>query len=277
MDLLTMIHPDSCKAGIAGATKDEILENLADLAMKHPAAAHVDREILLKNVHEREEKGSTGIGNHLAIPHSEVPGLEEFVVAIATSQKGVDFEAIDNKKARLFFMILAPVGEAANHLKILAMISRTLSLPGVRPEMLAAPTETALFEAFVSHIRPEGAAAAKEEKKENMQLLTLVLFDLDLIYDILEMFLQRGIEGANITESFGMGEYISSVPLFAGFLGFMNDITNRSKTIQVLIPESKVADVVEGIESITGDLDKKQGAALFVTPVLLYKGTMKML
>ncbi len=272
-----MVHPDSCKAGIPGATKEEILENLADLAMKHPAAANVDKKILLTNVHAREGKGSTGIGNHLAIPHAEVPGLEDFVVVIATSQKGVDFQAIDNKKARLFFMILAPMGEAANHLKILAMISRTLSLPGVRPEMLAAPTETALFEAFVSHLRPAGEAPSKEEKKERMNLLSLILFDLDLIYDILEMFIQRGIEGANITESFGMGEYISSVPLFAGFLGFMNDLTNRSKTIQVLVPESRVADVVEGIESITGDLNKKQGAALFVTPVLLYKGTMKMM
>ena len=91
--------------------------------------------------------------------------------------------------------------------------------------MLAAPTETALYEAFVSHLRPEGAAPVQEKKKENMNLLSLILFDQDLIYDILEMFLQRGIEGANITESFGMGEYISSVPLFAGFLGFMNVMT----------------------------------------------------
>ena len=276
MDLTKMIHPDSCKANISGATKKDILENLADLAMKHPGAAAVDRAELLKRIYDREEKGSTGIGSQLAIPHSEVPGLEEFVVVMATSQKGVDFEAIDNKKVRLFFMILAPVGEAANHLKILALISRTLSLPGVRPALLAAPTETALYEGFMSQVRPDGAAAA-EEKKEDMSLLSLVLFDLDLIYDILELFLEKGIEGANITESYGMGEYISNVPLFAGFLGFMNDRTNRSKTIQALIPQSRIGEMVEGIESITGDLDKKQGAALVVTPVTLWKGTMKMM
>ena len=142
--------------------------------------------------------------------------------------------------------------------------------------MLAAPTETALFEAFMANLRPAGSAP-NSEKKEAMSLLSLVLFDLDLIYDILEMFLEKGIEGANITESYGMGEYISNVPLFAGFLGFMNDRTNRSKTIQALIPQSRVGDIVEGIESITGDLDKKQGAALFVSPVSLYKGTMKMM
>ncbi|MDC7219005.1 MAG: PTS sugar transporter subunit IIA [Spirochaetales bacterium] len=275
MELDKMFHPDCCKANIETSNKTETLEFLADLALKHPAAAHVDNFELLRKLMEREEKGSTGIGSQLAIPHGEIPGLESFVVVMATHAKGVDYDSIDGKKARLFFMILAPPGEAAEHLKILATISRTLSLPGVKPEILAAPTETALFEGFMAHLHPD--QSAKPKAKEEMQLLTLVLFDLDLIYDVLEMFLQEGIEGANVTESYGMGEYISNVPLFAGFLGFMNDRTNRSKTIQVLIPKSKVDAVVEGIESLTGDLDKKQGAALFVTPVLLWKGSMKMM
>ncbi|MDC7234408.1 MAG: PTS sugar transporter subunit IIA [Spirochaetales bacterium] len=275
MDLQSMFHPDSCKANISDTKKQDVLETLADLVMKHPAASQVDRSVLLQKIQEREDKGSTGIGNQLAIPHAQIPGLDQFVISMATSAKGIDYESIDGKKARLFFMILAPEGEAANHLKVLANISRTLSLPGVRPEILAAPTELALYEAFISKANPEGAGAVK--KKEEMSLLTLVLFDKELIYDILEMFLQKGIEGANITDSYGMGEYISNVPLFAGFLGFMNDRTNRSKTLQALIPKSSIDSIVEGIEAITGDLDKKQGAALFITPVQQWKGTMKMM
>jgi len=275
MDFQEMFKPESCRANISASSKRDVLETLADLAMKHPAASGVDRAVLIRNLLEREEKGSTGIGGHLAIPHCEVPGLDQFVISVASSQKGVDFDSIDEKKARLFFMILAPVGEASNHLMILANISRILSHPGVKPEMMAAPTELALYEAFIAKTSPESREEVK--KKEEMSLLTLVLFDLDLIYDILELFLQKGIEGANITESFGMGEYISNVPLFAGFLGFMNDRTNRSKTLQALIPKSSIDSLVEGIESITGDLDKKQGAALFITPVQLWKGTMKMM
>jgi PTS system nitrogen regulatory IIA component len=275
MDIQNMFNQECCKANINTTGKRDTLELLADLALKHPSAARVDKTVLMERLLAREEKGSTGIGNQLAIPHSEIPNLESFVVVMATSARGVEFDSIDDKKARLFFMILAPEGEAPNHLKVLAMISRTLSLPGVKPEILAAPTETALFEGFMGRLNPE--QSAKTKLKEEMSLLFLVLFDLDLIYDILEMFLQKGIEGANVTDSYGMGEYISNVPLFAGFLGFMNDRTNRSKTIQVLIPKTSVESVVEGIESITGDLDKKQGAALFVTPVQMWKGTMKMM
>jgi nitrogen PTS system EIIA component len=275
MEQNTMFHRECCRANIETANKEETLDVLADLALKHPAASMVDKSVLMTRLHEREEKGSTGIGSQIAIPHSEVPGLESFIVVMATHAKGVDYESIDGKKARLFFMILAPIGEASEHLKILATISRTLSLPGVKPEILAAPTETALFEGFMARLNPDQVENGKT--REEMSLLSLVLFDLDLIYDILEMFLQEGIEGANVTDSHGMGEYISNVPLFAGFLGFMNDRTNRSKTIQVLVPLSKLDGVVEGIESITGDLDKKQGAALFITPVLRYKGSMKMM
>ncbi len=274
-DLLQMFHPECCRVNIPVQKKEEVLAFLADLVLRHPDASGINRETLVAGLKAREEKGSTGIGSQLAIPHCQVAGLSHFIIALGTSSKGVDFDSIDGKKTRLFLTIIGPEGMASEHLKILAGISRTLSQPGVRPELLAAPTELALYEAFISRAHPEGVAALK--KREKMSLLTLILFDRELIYDILEMFLQNGIEGATITESVGMGEYISNVPLFAGFLGFMNDRTNRSTTIQVLIPTELMDRIVEDIESVTGDLDKKQGAALFVSPIQFWKGSMKMM
>ena len=52
---------------------------------------------------------------------------------------------------------------------------------------------------------------------------------------------------------------------------------NQSRTIIALVPEGRVEAIVEGIEEITGDLDKKQGAMVYVVDVPFYKGTMKML
>ncbi len=274
-ELLKMFQPECCRVDIPVHEKDEVLAFLADLVLKHPGASGVSRDTLIDGLKAREQQGSTGIGNQMAIPHCQVEGLSHFIIALGTSHKGVDFDSIDGKKARLFLTIIGPEGMAAEHLKILAGISRTLAQPGVKAELLAAPTELALYEAFVSRTHPEGVDALK--KREEMSLLTLILFDKELIYNILEMFLQNGIEGATITESVGMGEYISNVPLFAGFLGFMNDQTNKSSTIQVIIPTELINRIVEDIESITGDLDKKQGAALFVSPIQLWKGSMKMM
>ena len=110
-----------------------------------------------------------------------------------------------------------------------------------------------------------------------MKLLILTLYVEDFIYSILEFFIQEGVEGANILESFGMGQYISNIPLFADFIGFMKESKNRSKTILALIPEDRIDSIIQGIEDITGDLDKKQGAMIMTLDVSFYKGTMKMM
>ena len=95
--------------------------------------------------------------------------------------------------------------------------------------------------------------------------------------DILEFFIEAGVDGATVIESFGMGEYISNIPLFADFIGFMQKNKNQSRTILALVPEDRVQELVEGIEEITGDLDKKQGAMVLALDVPFYKGTMRML
>jgi PTS system nitrogen regulatory IIA component len=99
----------------------------------------------------------------------------------------------------------------------------------------------------------------------------------EMLYHILEFFLQEGVEGATILDSSGMGQYISDIPLFATFIGFMNEKKNRSRTILATIPADREDEIVKGIEKITGDLDKKQGAMLFTIDIGYWKGTMKMM
>ena len=74
-----------------------------------------------------------------------------------------------------------------------------------------------------------------------------------------------------------MGQYISNVPLFADFIGFMRENKNQSRTIMALVPEEHVHDIIDRIEEVTGDLDKKQGAMIIVLDVPYFKGTMQMM
>ena len=92
-----------------------------------------------------------------------------------------------------------------------------------------------------------------------------------------EFFIEEGIDGATVLESSGMGHYISNIPLFASFIGFMNEDKNRSRTIVAMVPENKVNDIIQGIERITGDLDKKEGAMVFTVDASFHKGSMRML
>jgi PTS system nitrogen regulatory IIA component len=77
-----------------------------------------------EKLREREELGSTGIGNGVALPHCKLKGINQVVLAVATSAQGVDFGAVDGEPVRLFFMVLSPVKDPAAHLQSLAAISK---------------------------------------------------------------------------------------------------------------------------------------------------------
>ncbi len=275
MELIEIIDRKCCVVNFKASTKDDVLQKISEIAVRSPLLEKIGQESLFNQLKTREEQGSTGFGDGIAMPHARIKGMEKFLVFIITSTKGVEFDSLDKKKVKLIFVILGPAEAVQDHLKILATISRTLgSSAGVRNEMMKAQTNTALYEAFIRHSRLSTGGSAKTRK---MKLLYVVLYIEDFLYDILEFFIEMGIEGTTIIESSGMGEYISNVPMFAEFISFMKENKNRSKTLMTLVPEDKMDDLIEGIEEITGDLDKKQGAMIIVTDISFFKGTMKMM
>ena len=275
MELIDIVDRKCCVVNFKASSKDDVLKKISEIALRSPLLEKVNQESLYKKLKDREDQGSTGFGDGIAMPHARIEGMEKFLVFIITSSRGVEFDSLDKKKVKLIFVILGPAEAVQDHLKILATISRTLgNSTGVRAEIMKALTNTSLYEAFIRHARLGAGGVGKTKK---MKLLYVILYVEDFLYDILEFFIEMGIEGTTIIESSGMGEYISNVPMFAEFIGFMRENKNRSKTLMTLIPEEKLDDIIEGIEDITGDLDKKQGALLIVTDISFFKGTMKMM
>jgi len=114
-----LVLPD-LKAG----TKSEVLAELVAAAgVKVP---DLDAEAALQVLLERENLGTTGIGDAVAIPHGKMDSLEDIVLVVGRSAQGVDFEALDFKPCTIFFLVLAPEQVAGMHLRILAGISRLL-------------------------------------------------------------------------------------------------------------------------------------------------------
>ncbi len=75
---------------------------------------------------EREQLGSTGIGDGVAIPHGKLKEIENIIISVGRSFQGIDFDALDKKPCHIFFLVLAPENVAGLHLRILAHISRLL-------------------------------------------------------------------------------------------------------------------------------------------------------
>ena len=274
MNLADVFEPISCSVKIKARDKNGALETLAALAARSVKIGKAKEESIARALTERETQGSTGFGNEIAIPHARIGDLDSFIVFIAHAPKGVEFNSLDKKKVRLFFVILGPENRPSEHVQILAAISRSLSNTSLKKELLVARTVEAMQESFLRHAgEKQGTPASKQE----MKLLILILYMDELIYHILEYFLEAGIEGATILDSSGMGQYVSNIPLFATFIGFMNKQKNHSNTLLATIPADQEDEIIRGIEAITGNLDKKQGAMLMTFDINRYKGTMKVI
>ena len=274
MDLYPLVDKASCTVKMQAKRKDDAIEEIANLAIKSEKVAGIPAEQIRDIIAEREAQGSTGFGNEVAIPHARIEGMSSFLVFIAISRKGVEFDALDKKKVRIFIVILGPAEAVNTHLQILAFVSRAIGHTNVKQELIHARSEEALYESFLRSASP---AEERRQANEPQKLMIINLYIDEYLYGVLEVLIEEGIEGATVVESGGMGQYISNVPLFADFIGFMQQSKHSSKTILCLVPESLIDEVIERVEEITGDLDKKQGAMVMVLDVVKFRGSMAML
>jgi PTS system nitrogen regulatory IIA component len=117
------ISPDSVVASLKAKSKKQLLQDLSARAARVTGLSERDIfDVLL----QRERLGSTGLGHGIAIPHGKVQGLKRIVGIFARLAEPVEFDAIDSEKVDIVFLLLAPEGAGADHLKALARISRLL-------------------------------------------------------------------------------------------------------------------------------------------------------
>ena len=98
---------------------------------------HVSQTEAVEALQERESLGPTGVGNGVALPHARLDGLEHVVGALVLLEKPVDFSAVDRQPVDLVFALFAPRDAGVEHLKALALVSRTLRDPSVCAKLRA--------------------------------------------------------------------------------------------------------------------------------------------
>lgn len=138
MQLTDLLTVDRVKVPLGGRTKDEVLRELVELAVRERGPAVVGS--VAGAVREREQLLSTGIGGGIAIPHGKSTDLDSLVVAAGTSRDGVDFDALDGKPVKLFFLLAGPESAAGSLVKALSRISRVLRREPLRDALRDAPS-----------------------------------------------------------------------------------------------------------------------------------------
>jgi len=138
MDLMTVLSSELIALHLAGTTKDEIIDELIDIAMKSGKVK--DREQAKASVLERETRMSTGMKHGIAIPHGKTSAVSELVACVGVSDKEVDFDALDRKGCKIFIMTLSPPEKTGPHLQFLAEVSMLFRSEEKRQAILNAST-----------------------------------------------------------------------------------------------------------------------------------------
>ena len=120
-DLLT--GPDAVLASLKASGKKALL---AELAARAASMLKLDERRLFDRLLERERLGSTGIGGGIAIPHGRMSSLTEPRGLFARLAHPIDFDSIDERPVDIVFLLVAPEGAGADHLKALARVARLL-------------------------------------------------------------------------------------------------------------------------------------------------------
>lgn len=168
MRIRELLKKEGIALGVKVDSKDAAIDYLINLHVK--SGNITDKAEFKKGILAREESGSTGVGEGIAIPHSKNAAVKQPGLAAMTVPDGVDYDSLDGQPANLFFMIAAPEKGADVHLEVLSRLSMLLMDENFRAELLAAKNADQFLDICSKYEMEKFAdelGEATEDKKEN--------------------------------------------------------------------------------------------------------------
>jgi PTS system nitrogen regulatory IIA component len=141
MQLSSILRPAAVKVVGNVSSKKRLFQDLGEIVA---AAYGLDAAVAFAALQERETLGPTGVGHGIALPHARIKGLDAVSGAFVRIEKPLDFDAVDRQPVDLVFALFAPDGAGVDHLKALALVSRTMRDPAVCAKLRANDDPVAL-------------------------------------------------------------------------------------------------------------------------------------
>jgi PTS system nitrogen regulatory IIA component len=142
MHLGDLISPEAVIPSLKTKSKKQLLVELSGRVAR---LAGLQERDVFDVLWQRERLGSTGLGRGVAIPHGKIAGLKRIVGVFARVAEPIDFESVDGEPVDIVFLLLAPEGAGADHLKALARISRLLREDPAIEKLRASKDAAALY------------------------------------------------------------------------------------------------------------------------------------
>jgi PTS system nitrogen regulatory IIA component len=142
MQIADLLSPDGVVAALKANGKKQLLQ---ELSARAASLIRLPERRVYETLNERERLGTTGVGQGIAVPHGRLADIEKITGVFARLETPIEYEAVDGQPVDLVFMLLAPEGAGADHLKALARVSRLLRNQSVCEKLRAAKSAEALY------------------------------------------------------------------------------------------------------------------------------------
>lgn len=134
MPLNDLVEANAILPALRVTTKKQALQ---DISVKAAEISGMSARDIFDALLQRERLGSTGVGGGIAIPHGKMPRTDRIFGVFARLERPIDFDALDGDPVDLIFLLIAPEGAGADHLKALSRIARALRDPGLTSRLRA--------------------------------------------------------------------------------------------------------------------------------------------
>ena len=149
-----ILKPEGIRIISGCSSKKRLLQNVAEFAS---SLLHIESPVIFSALLERENLGPTGVGHGVALPHARLSGIQTVQGAFLLLDKPVPYDAVDKMPVDLVFALFAPEDAGVQHLKALALVSRTLRQADVCAKLRANP-EPSTLHALLSNTMSSEAA-----------------------------------------------------------------------------------------------------------------------
>jgi nitrogen PTS system EIIA component len=249
--------------------KDEVLRKIADMVSSSGKIAGETSDKVYGALSERESLGSTGFGHGIAIPHCRISGLDDYMVGVLISDKGIDFDSVDGEEVRLFPFVVGPESTPKEYLRLLSAIAQILRDESFLKEILSLRSPEQIYDLIMLRTRQKEEVPSRRLGKK---MLHVFIQNEDYFDEILQVFAGSESSSAMIVEGHESTDYLMKTPLFAGF--WNADVQHFNRIIIAVVRDELVNSTIRSIEYICGKLSDSTDIMVTVTDLHYVLGSL---
>lgn len=220
----------------ADTVLDEIARSIAG-ALDVPASGISDA------LKKREQVGSTGLSDGVAVPHCSLAEAESFTIGLLTTSSPIAFGAVDGKPSDIFAFVAGPEARRTDHVRLLAALTAQLREESTRRRIRAAATAEEL-----QSILADGVVPRQPKQADAYSVIVVFVQQQDLYEPILEAVSGEPNSSVAVSEAKSAGSILHRMPLFATF--WNDQEQGEIHRIEVVLPRNQVNRAIRRVEEL---------------------------